>query len=140
MLCFFKRVYKPFAAQLAQPLTLRSKLVIGRPPSKIVSPKPKKKRLNPSFTLTNHCVRKTTQHAETATALPEVFSAMVTKIVMMALTKMPAMQIQIPIGPHFVIQVFVSSLIVSVLKMEHRYLANSARLALPAQNAKMYLR
>jgi hypothetical protein len=60
MLCFFKRVYKPFAAQLAYPLTLRSKLVIGRPPSKIAIPKPKKKRLNPFFTLTNHCVRKTT--------------------------------------------------------------------------------
>merc|ERR1711971_1426745 len=54
--------------------------------------------------------------------------------------KMPAMYIQIPIGPHFVIQVFASSLIVSVLKMAPRFLATSARLALPVQNAKMCLR
>jgi hypothetical protein len=74
------------------------------------------------------------------TALPEVFSATVTKIVKMALMKMPATWIPIRIGPHLVIQVFVSSLIVSVLKMEHRFLATFARLALPVQNAEMCLR
>ena len=61
--------------------------MIGRPLSKTVSPKPKRKKLNPFYSLMNHCAKTDNWLAEMGTALHEVFSAMVTKIVMMVLMR-----------------------------------------------------
>ena len=67
--------------------------MIGRPLLKIVSPRPKKKKLNPFCSLMNHCVKKISWLAEMATALNEAFSAMVKRTVMMVLMRMLAVMI-----------------------------------------------
>ena len=89
----FHRVCKPFVALPAQPSTLRNKLVIGRPLSKTVSPKPKRKKSNPFCLLMNHCAKTDNWRAEMATALREAFSATVTRIVMMVLMRTLAVMI-----------------------------------------------
>jgi len=88
----------------------------------------------------NHCAKTDNWLAEMATALHEVFSAMVTKIVMMVLMRTLAISIPTLIVRHHVIATFASSLTASALKMAHRFLVTSARLVPQAQLAKTCLR
>ena len=86
----FYRVYKPSVARPVWLLTLRSKPVIGRIPSKTVMPKPRKRRWSLSSSLMSLCARKISWLVETAIALSEDSFAMVKKTAMTDQMKMLA--------------------------------------------------
>jgi hypothetical protein len=76
----------------------------------------------------------------TEIVLNKLNSATEKRTVMMVQMKMHAILTVTPIGLLHVIGQFVSSLIASVLKMEHKFLEVYARLVLQDPNAKTYLK
>merc|ERR1711971_730314 len=102
--------------------------------------KTKEKKVKPLLLLMNHCAKMDNWLAEMATALHEVFSATVTRIVMMVLMRTLAISILTPIVPHHVVATFASSLTASVPRMAHKFLVTSAGLVPQALLAKTCLR
>merc|ERR1739846_22648 len=97
--------------------------------------KTKEKKLNPSSSLMNHCVKRTSWPVEMATALNEAFSAMARRTVMTVPMRTLAILIRILIEHHHVIPPFVNSPIASVQRMAPRYLVTSVTSDLLAPTA-----
>ena len=86
----YSRVCKPSVVLPVWLLTLRSKPVIGRIPSKTVMPKPRRKRWSLSSSPMNLCAKKISWLAEMAIALNEGCFATTKKTAMTAQMKMLA--------------------------------------------------